>query len=148
VSEQLEDIAEYILCSVLPGESQRGFSLETLGLAVAGMPSIHWATLRYRVLGDDTAWAVLYPELVRIVRTSPVKLAQDRAPVLARLVLAEEKSPHLVAAIPIAVLCEGLLGLSRATYYRAIREAHLSLRAQVDSWARAGINRIMARLRG
>jgi hypothetical protein len=139
------DIIESILCGVLPGPSQAAHGVETLGLAVAGMPSLEWAALRFRVLGDRSAVPELYAPLWSEAASSPHKAVRARAGALVALVLAEEIGQPILAR---AGLTHVLLNASRSLYYRRLYPAHHSLRARIDSWARAGMGRIAARLRG
>lgn len=139
------DIIESILCGVLPGPSQAAHGVETLGLAVAGMPSLEWAAIRFRCLGDRSAVPELYAPLWSEAASSPHKAVRTRAGALVALVLAEEVGQPILAR---AGLTHVLLNASRSLYYRRLYPAHHSLRARVDSWARAGMGRIAARLRG
>jgi hypothetical protein len=149
MSIPVEDIVEAVLCGVLPGDSQTAHGLETLGLAVAGLPRLPWAAVRLRCLGDRTALAELWPALYRIARRSDSPAACERAGLLASLVLAEDVSPPTVEALKVEVIAEALLlAPSRSYYYRNLRETHLALRARLDSWARQGIGRVAARIRG
>lgn len=143
-----EDIVESILCGVIPGENQRDFGVQDLGLACGGMPALPWAAIRYRYLNDQSAASVLYPALAGEALSSPHSAVRKRADLLVRLTLAEEHNPPLVARLSVDVIAEALLLASRSMYYKRLREAHLGLRARIDSWARAGMNGIAARLRG
>jgi hypothetical protein len=138
------DIVESILCGALPGPSQSAHGIETLGLAVAGMPALEWAALRFRVLGDRSAVPELYPPLWSEVASSPYRSVRTRAGALVALVLAEEIGQPILAR---AGLTHVLLNASRSLYYKRLFQPHHSLRARIDSWARAGMGRIAARLR-
>jgi hypothetical protein len=144
----VEDAVESILCGVLPGDGQRDFGIQDLGLACAGIDALPWAAIRYRILGDHSAAAVLYPALAGIALSYPHNAVRSRADLLTRLVLAEESSPPLIAKLPIETLAEAFLLCSRSTYHRRLQDAHLSLRARIDTWARQGVGRIAARMRG
>jgi len=147
MSIPIEDQVESILCSVLPGDNQSPHGLETLGLAVCGLSPLAWAALRFRVLGDRSAIAVLWPALASVAVASPHRSVRRRAGLLASLVLAEDAAPPTIARLPIETVAEAMLLCSRAAYYRTVREAHLTLRARLDTWAREGMGRIAARLR-
>jgi hypothetical protein len=147
VNTRLEDAIESVLVGVLPGDNQTAFGVETLGLAVAGLPPLQWAALRFRCLGDQTAARELWPALVGIAVCSPHQSVRKRAGLLASLTLAEESTPS-VGNLSVQVVAEALLLCSRASYYRTIRGMHLALRARLDTWAREGLGRIAARLRG
>jgi hypothetical protein len=148
MSTPTEDIVESILCGVIPGENQRAFGIQDLGLACAGMPALPWAALRLRYLDDKSAALVLYPALAGEALSSPHSAVRKRADLLTRLTLAEETNPPLVARLSVEVISEAFLLASRSVYYRRLREAHLSLRARIDSWAREGMGRIAVRIRG
>ena len=140
----LEDRIEEILCGVLPGDNQTGNGVETLGLAVAGLDPLGWAALRLRYLGDTSDLELLHASLAGAALASPYEAVRKRADPLARLTLAEEAAPAVVNLDYAWII----LGVSRARYYSRLRPAHLNLRACLDSWARRGIGRIAARLRG
>ena len=142
-----DDRVEEILCGVLPGDNQTAFGVQDLGLAAAGIPTLHWAAVRFRWLGDRTAAHELWPALAGIATQSPHDAVRWRAGLLASLVLAEEAAPMVVGKLSVEVVSEALLSSSRATYYRCLRAVHLNLRARVDTWARQGFGRIAARMR-
>ena len=149
MSLPVEDVVESILCGVLPGDNQAAHGVETLGLAVAGLPRLPWAALRLRCLGDRSAIGELWPALYKIAARSESQAARERAGLLASLVLAEDVSPPTVEKLNAEIIAEALLLCpSRSHYYRHVRETHITLRARLDSWARQAMGRIAARVKG